>query len=151
MSPAASAVPRDRGNAGLRAPARAGVPRHVCRNRRANDSTSREAKLQSWAGGRCISSTDAGATWTLPVSVSASKFFALNVHPTNPLEILAATSAGIQKSTDGGVTWTTKLSQFYGTELARVPNAPLTILATVWDMGSASASGNGFVYRSTDA
>ncbi len=98
-----------------------------------------------------ISSTDAGATWTLPVSVSASKFFALNVHPTHPLEILAATSAGIQKSTDGGVTWTTKLSQFYGTELARVPNAPSKILATVWDMGSANASGNGFVYRSTDA
>jgi photosystem II stability/assembly factor-like uncharacterized protein len=97
-----------------------------------------------------ISSTDAGATWTLPVSVSASKFFALNVHPTHPLEILAATSAGIQKSTDGGATWTTKLSQFYGTELARVPNAPSKILATVWDIGSASASGNGFVFRSTD-
>ncbi len=40
-------------NAGLRAPPRAGVPRHVRRNRRANRSQGREAKLRAWASGRC--------------------------------------------------------------------------------------------------
>ena len=97
-----------------------------------------------------ISSSDGGTTWTLPVSVSAAKFFALSVHPTNPKEILAATSAGIEKSIDGGLTWSSKLSTYYGTELARVPGCPSKILATVWDAASPDASWNGFIYRSTD-
>jgi photosystem II stability/assembly factor-like uncharacterized protein len=97
-----------------------------------------------------IKSTDGGTTWILPKAVSARKFFALSVHPTNPDEILAATSAGIQKSTDGGVTWTTALGSHAGTELARVPGTPSTILATVWDILSANSTGGGFVHRSTD-
>ncbi|HUM02618.1 MAG TPA: hypothetical protein VL084_10040 [Thermoanaerobaculia bacterium] len=97
-----------------------------------------------------IKSTDGGATWTLPVSVSAGKFFAINVHPTNPNELLAATSAGIQKSIDGGATWKTVFSKYAGTEIARVPGSPAKLLATVWDISSAQPSWNGFVYRSTD-
>jgi len=97
-----------------------------------------------------IKSTDGGATWTLPVSVSAGKFFAINVHPTKPNELLAATSAGIQKSTDGGVTWKTVFSKYAGTEIARVPGSPAKLLATVWDFASAQPTWNGFVYRSTD-
>jgi photosystem II stability/assembly factor-like uncharacterized protein len=97
-----------------------------------------------------IKSTDGGATWTLPVSVSAAKFFALNVHPTKPDELLAATSAGIQKSTDGGATWKTVLPKYAGTEIARVPGSPAKLLATVWDISSAQPSWNGFIYRSTD-
>src|SRR5262249_12238737 len=97
-----------------------------------------------------ISSTDGGTTWTLPTSVLAAKFFALSVHPTNPKEILAATSIGISKSTDGGATWTSKLSNVYGTALARVPGSPSKIIATVWDTATAASTGNGYVYRSTD-
>jgi len=97
-----------------------------------------------------IKSTDGGLTWTLPTSVLAPKFFALSVHPTHSSEILAATSNGIEKSTDGGATWTTKFSQYAGTEVVRVPGSPSKILASVWDIRSASATWNGFLYRSTD-
>ncbi len=97
-----------------------------------------------------IKSTDGGTTWALPVSVSATKFFALSVHPTKPDELLAATSTGIQKSTDGGATWKTTFSKYAGTELVRVPGAPGKVLATVWDISSADPTWNGFIYRSTD-
>lgn len=97
-----------------------------------------------------IKSTDGGTTWSLPVSVSARKFFSLSVHPTQPNEVVAGTSAGIQRSTDGGVTWTTTFSTFAGTELARVPGSPATILATTWDIIQVNATWRGFVHRSTD-
>jgi photosystem II stability/assembly factor-like uncharacterized protein len=97
-----------------------------------------------------IRSTDGGATWTLPVSVLAAKFFDLNVHPTKPDELLAATSAGIQKSTDGGSTWKSVFSKYAATAIVRVPNAPAKLLVTVWDISSASPTWNGFIYRSTD-
>ena len=97
-----------------------------------------------------IKSTDGGATWTLPTAVASAKFFALSVHPTKPDELLAATEDGIAKSTDGGATWTTKLSQFAGTELVRVPGSPSKILATTWDISSATATWKGFVFRSVD-
>ena len=70
-----------------------------------------------------IKSTDGGTTWSLPVSVSARKFFALSVHPTQPNEIVAGTSAGIQRSTDGGVTWTTAFQHSPGPNCTR-PRQP---------------------------
>ena len=97
-----------------------------------------------------IRSTDGGATWTLPVSVLAPKFFDLNVHPAKPDELLAATSEGIQKSTDGGSTWKSVFSKYAATAIVRVPGAPSKLLATVWDISSASPSWNGFIYRSAD-
>jgi photosystem II stability/assembly factor-like uncharacterized protein len=97
-----------------------------------------------------IKSTDGGSTWTLPTSVTSSKFFALSVHPTKPDELLAATEDGIAKSTDGGATWTTKFSQFAGTELVRIPGSPSKILATTWDISSATATWKGFIFRSLD-
>ncbi len=97
-----------------------------------------------------IKSTDGGQTWTIPTSVLAPKFFALSVHPSNPDELLAATSNGISKSTDGGNTWTPKLSQFAATELVRVPGSPSTILASAWDIRTFNSTWNGYLYRSTD-
>ncbi|QJR16704.1 WD40/YVTN/BNR-like repeat-containing protein [Usitatibacter palustris] len=97
-----------------------------------------------------LRSPDGGETWDLPVSVSATKFFAINVHPAKSMEVLVATSGGIQKSTDGGKTWATKLANVYGTDLARLPGAPQTVLATVWDVATANQTGRGFIYRSTD-
>jgi photosystem II stability/assembly factor-like uncharacterized protein len=97
-----------------------------------------------------IRSTDGGATWSLPVSVLAPKFFDLTVHPSKPGELLAATSAGIQKSTDGGDTWKSVFSKYAATAIVRVPGAPSTLLAAVWDISSASPTWNGFIYRSAD-
>jgi photosystem II stability/assembly factor-like uncharacterized protein len=97
-----------------------------------------------------IKSTDGGVTWTLPTSGTVPKFFDLSVHPTNAQEILAATSTGIQKSTDGGVTWTSTFTTHVATALARMPNAPATLLATTWDIASATPTWQGFIFRSTD-
>lgn len=97
-----------------------------------------------------LRSPDGGETWDLPVSVSATKFFAINVHPANPNEVLVATSAGLQKSLDAGKTWATKLPDVYGTDLARLPGEPQTVLATVWDVATPNRTSRGFIYRSTD-
>ena len=97
-----------------------------------------------------IKSADGGVTWTVPDSVLAPKFFALSVHPTKPKELLAATSKGIHKSTDGGDTWTPKFPQYAATELVRVPGSPSTILASMWDIRTATSTWNGYLYRSTD-
>ena len=97
-----------------------------------------------------IRSTDGGATWSLPASGSVPKFFALSVHPTNPNEVLAATSKGILKSTDGGATWQTTFSTHVATALARLPGTPSTVLATTWDLASATPTWNGFIFRSQD-
>jgi photosystem II stability/assembly factor-like uncharacterized protein len=96
-----------------------------------------------------ISSVDGGDHWALPKQVIAAKFFALSVHPTNPQEILAATSSGLQKSTDGGVTWTTTLPNLFGTEIVRAPGSPSRVLATAWN--TSYTSGKGYIYRSEDS
>jgi hypothetical protein len=98
-----------------------------------------------------LKSTDGGATWSLPVSVTATKYFDLSVHPTNANEILAANNSGIQKSTDGGASWATKFSTYAGTALARDPSNANNVVATVWDIISATPTWKGWVYRSTDA
>ncbi len=97
-----------------------------------------------------IRSTDGGVTWSLPVSVLAPKFFDLNVHPANPDELLAATSQGIQKSTDGGSTWKSVFAKYAATAIVRIPGAPSKLIATAWDISSASPTWNGFIVRSAD-
>jgi photosystem II stability/assembly factor-like uncharacterized protein len=98
-----------------------------------------------------IVSTDAGETWSLPVSVGGRRFFDLAVHPTIADELLAATLNGIQKSTDGGKTWRTTLSGFSATQIVRVPQRPTHLVASVWDIVKSDSTDNGFVYRSTDS
>jgi photosystem II stability/assembly factor-like uncharacterized protein len=96
-----------------------------------------------------IKSLDDGATWTLPVAVPGRRFFALNVHPARPAEILAATLAGVQKSVDGGATWTpTSLNTLAATDIVRMPGAPDHLLATSWDIASSNATWTGSIFRS---
>jgi hypothetical protein len=52
-----------------------------------------------------ISSSDGGKTWKLPQTAAAARYFAISVHPTDPDDVVAATSSGIQRSTNGGATW----------------------------------------------
>jgi photosystem II stability/assembly factor-like uncharacterized protein len=95
-----------------------------------------------------LKSVDGGATWQFPSSVVASRFFRISVHPTNPLELVAATSgAGVLRSTDGGNSWTVGLPHNpYNqvTDLKRDPTNPLVLYA------AAFTSEGGRVLKSTD-
>jgi photosystem II stability/assembly factor-like uncharacterized protein len=56
-----------------------------------------------------LKSTDAGKTWnitgfTYPVKAKR-KIYKLAVHPQNPNIVIAATTSGLRKTTDGGNTW----------------------------------------------
>jgi photosystem II stability/assembly factor-like uncharacterized protein len=57
-----------------------------------------------------FASLDGGATWEPPQEIIASQYYRLSVHPSNPLEIVAATSSGLLRSTNGqNGPWTTIL------------------------------------------
>lgn len=98
-----------------------------------------------------LKSSDGGTSWSGPIAIPGTRVFALSVHPTNDAELLAATMAGVQRSTDGGATWQTVISKFAATDVVRKPGNPKVVLATVWDVNGQNPSWNGFVYRSHDA
>lgn len=91
-------------------------------------------------------SSDGGANWTLPSNVIASRFFRISVHPTNPLEIVAATSAGLLRSITGqNGPWATAFAhdssgatKAYGDfdDLLRDPSNPAVLYATSYDRGA---------------
>ncbi len=92
-----------------------------------------------------LRSDDAGATWH---STNTNTTFVedIAVHPTDPMTVYAATFFDkVQKSTDGGVTWTTGTGLpdvfAYTVEIDR--SQPTTVYA-----GTARG---GYVYRSVDA
>ena len=54
-----------------------------------------------------LASTDGGANWTFPgAGVLANAFWKLVVHPTNASDVIAGTSGGGFRSTNGGSNWT---------------------------------------------
>lgn len=57
-----------------------------------------------------LKSTDGGGTWSMTGMnwdvTTPTKISRINIHPTNPTQILAATGVGIQRSTDAGANWT---------------------------------------------
>ena len=80
-----------------------------------------------------LKSTDGGETWQFPSDVISFRFFRISVHPTNPLELVAATSNGALRSTDGGNTWTVVIPEnpyFQINDLKRDPTNPLVLYAT---------------------
>ena len=90
-----------------------------------------------------LSSNDGGETWTLPSSVLATQFYKLLVSPTNPQEVLAATNAGLLRSTSGfNGPWKEVIRSAaalgvigFGdvTDLVRDPSNAQTIYAATWD------------------
>ena len=94
-----------------------------------------------------LKSIDGGNNWSFPANVIASRFFRISVHPTNPLELVAATSSGALRSTDGGNTWNTVIPSnpyFNITDLKRDPTNPLILYAT------ARTTAGGRILKSTN-
>jgi hypothetical protein len=61
----------------------------------------------SYPGAGVYVSTDSGATWTLRASVITRRISRILVSPTDSLRVYVAGENGFERSTDGGVTWTT--------------------------------------------
>ncbi len=94
-----------------------------------------------------LKSTDGGETWQFPATVVSYRFSRISVHPTNPLELVAATYSGAYRSIDGGNTWAVAIpdnpySQI--DDLKRDPTNPLVLYAT------ALTSEAAIVLKSTD-
>lgn len=94
-----------------------------------------------------LKTTDEGASWSvtnlafsLPSQQVVAKLF---VHPNNPNIVIAATSAGIFKTTDGGINWVNKNNQGYFKDLVSKPGNPNILYAATY--GS-----NPSIYKSTD-
>lgn len=93
----------------------------------------------SFGGIGLLKSTDGGATWLFPASVVSSSFYRISVHPTNPMDLVIATSDGGFRSLDGGSTWTLVIPSIV-TDVVRDPTNASVLFA---------ASG-GRVLKSTD-
>jgi photosystem II stability/assembly factor-like uncharacterized protein len=94
-----------------------------------------------------LKSTNGGATWSatgLSYSVSQQvRVKGLLIHPTNPLILLAATSNGIYRTTNGGTNWTQEQTGDFQ-EIIFKPGTPATVYASTTGWGTAQ------IYRSTN-
>ena len=95
-------------------------------------------------GGGMFQTANGGASWTqIPISPTPDSFFRIHFLPSNPNVLLAASDQGILRSTDGGNTWTTRLSGFASDLIFHPTNANLQF--------ACSHSGGRGVFKSTDA
>lgn len=96
-----------------------------------------------------IKSTDDGASWTvtnLAYSFNGQKLVArLLVHPDEENNVIAATSDGIYKTTDGGNSWIKKTDDIYFKDMEFNPENPSIIYAS-----SYSWAGQAGLFKSTD-
>ena len=90
-----------------------------------------------------LKSTDGGLTWN-PTGLTATPnnnflIRRLIINPTNPQILIAATNAGIRRTTNGGTSWTT-INSVNSYDLEFKPSDPNTVYAS-----------GAYFYRSTDA
>jgi photosystem II stability/assembly factor-like uncharacterized protein len=96
-----------------------------------------------------LKTTNGGRTWTKSLDWSYHQqrgVQALRLNPLNPHTIFAATSEGIFKSKDAGITWSQKLNALLAQDIVINAWDTMQVLATCGNFGS---MGRG-VYRSTD-
>ena len=86
--------------------------------------------------GALLRSTDDGLTWS---NLGTKPLFDIALDPTDGATILATTESGLQRSTDGGVTFTA------------IDGAPLLAFLAWSDAGILGIDPAGQLYRSTDA
>src|SRR2546425_11037734 len=119
----------------------------------------------AYAGAGLLKSTDGGTTWQLLATATFAKatFSEIRVDPTNPDIVVAATASGLAgrgrefppsipprgifKSTDGGMTWSQKLSGEATDLQVASPSIFNLQYAAIGDPFGSAANG---VYRSTD-
>jgi hypothetical protein len=96
-----------------------------------------------------IKSVDRGVTWTrtgLQFALSSTATVArLWVNPQDPNVVVAATSTGIARSTDGGVTWSVRTQPINAKDLVQHPTNPNVLYASTF-----SFSGGALFMRSED-
>lgn len=95
----------------------------------------------SYPGAGVYVSTNGGTTWSLRNSCLCRRIGKLVVDPTNPLRVWICGDQGLERTDDGGVTWTLLRSDFV-TDVVLDPASPATVFIGV--------AGNGF-YKSTNA
>jgi uncharacterized repeat protein (TIGR01451 family) len=127
--------------------------------------TGEAAFSDTYGGAGVLKSTNNGATWRLLATTNFTQisFSDLKVHPTDPNLLIATVCAGsagrggssrrslpargVYRSTDGGITWSHRLSG-EGTDLEIDPGNFNNQFAALGDIVPATPNG---VYRSTDA
>ena len=95
-----------------------------------------------------LKTTDGGATWTesLDWTYAASKgIWMIEIHPTDPSILYAATTDGVYKSTDAGGSWTQVHSVVMAMDVRIHPTSPNIVFAACGNFGS---TGRG-IYRTT--
>jgi hypothetical protein len=96
-----------------------------------------------------LKSTDAGVTWSKSLDWSYNQergIQNIRINPANSRSILAATSEGVYRSTDGGGSWSNVLPVLMARDIAMNPEDTTEVLASC---GNFATPGHG-VYRSTD-
>lgn len=90
-----------------------------------------------------IKSTDAGATWTT-LAASNTSTRKILVHPTNSNKIYATSSSGIHESSNGGTSWTLRLSGVSVEDIEFKPDDP----SIMYSSGNSASTTT--IHRSTD-
>jgi hypothetical protein len=94
-------------------------------------------------GTRLIKSIDGGLTWAVPYTSSPTTTKKFAIHPTSSNIIVATSSSGIYRSTNGGASWTSVLSATGLEDIATQPGNASVMFA--------SGSGTQCFWRSADA
>jgi photosystem II stability/assembly factor-like uncharacterized protein len=99
--------------------------------------------IDSFYGDGLFKTTDAGATWNkIALKDTVGSYIArIKLNPTNSNIIHLASDRGYLQSTDGGASWTVRLSTNWCTDLALSPSAPSLVFAAMYSDG---------IYKSTD-
>lgn len=96
-----------------------------------------------------LKSIDGGNTWNatgMNWDVTAAKLIRrLIIHPTNPNILLAATSDGIYRTSNAGVSWTNQKPGFYFMDIEFKPGEPNYVYSSTYNPG-----GGAQIFRSTD-
>lgn len=95
----------------------------------------------SYPGAGVYVSSDGGTTWSRRAACLCRRIGKLVVHPTNPQRVWICGDAGLERTDDGGMTWTLLRADMV-TDIVLDPTSATTLFIGV--------AGNGF-YKSTDA
>jgi photosystem II stability/assembly factor-like uncharacterized protein len=97
-----------------------------------------------------LKTTDGGATWTQSLDWTYQQsrgVWMIQIHPTDPSTLYAATTEGIYKSIDSGVTWSLVHNVLMGMDVRIHPEITDIVFAAHGNFASAAHG----IYRSNDA